>query len=69
MNNDNTNTNHNGQTSAINIEHILIHLTNCKRGWLLGVIDSDIIRQNPELSLTSTLSYLYETAEIENNTN
>lgn len=57
----------NGQPYAHSIETILRRWINCDRVGLLGVIDADVIRRNPELSIKCAMSYLYSRAELEGN--
>ena len=54
---------YNGQPYAEDIERILRKLVDCDRGGLMGIIDSDIIRSNPELSIKCALSHVYSKAE------
>lgn len=55
----------NGQSYAINIEHILCNVFECERFGFGGVVNSDFIRRQPFAAMLSGLGYLYANSDSE----
>lgn len=53
----------NGQTYAVQIEHILCKVFACERFGFAGIANSDFIRSKPFTAIASGLAYLYATAD------
>ena len=52
----------NGQSYAINIEHILSNVFRCERFGFGGVVNSDFIRRQPFTAVLSGIAFIYATA-------
>jgi len=53
----------NGQTYAIEIEHILCRIFSCERFGFGGIVNSDFIRQHPYTAMVCGLAYIAATAD------
>jgi hypothetical protein len=53
----------NGQSYAVEIEHILCRVFACQRYGFAGIVNSDFIRSKPFTAIASGLAYLYATAD------
>lgn len=54
----------NGQSYAIEIEHIIREVFSCERFGFGGVANSDFIRSQPFIAIIAALAYQFTTADV-----
>lgn len=54
----------NGQSYAIEIEHIIREVFSCERFGFGGVANSDFIRSQPFTAIIAALAYQFSTADV-----